>query len=497
MRPTAFTHAFGFALAALLAWALSAGCGRSGLDDYATSDGGADAQPDAPATCSPATCPSGCCDTTGKCRAGIDLLACGGGGQACENCQADGFDQCDTTLHACETKQPMCNTATCPTGCCTTVGGTPACISGVSSVACGLGGQACVDCTQSGQVCDLNSHSCQTVTCDATTCAGCCQGNVCQPGTTDGACGLGGIACTTCPSTASCNPSSGKCNLPPPKCNASTCPSGCCSGDICITPGTTDTACGTPGGACVDCTKLGEACMGGKCAPSMGTCNAMSCVGCCQAGTCFAGFLDSRCGSGGVSCADCTGSGETCDTSATPRVCTSMTTCPSPYSSCSAPATPVEMVTSGACAASDLNDAESACKSGFGSSACQTYFTTIASINPKCATCLQPFEYSFNDLTGIFNCVSPYVDSTCNGETACATDCVTQSCSSCDPASVPGCITSVRGMGGQCQTYVQQAGICVAPVLFGPFATAKFCSPTGYSSYGAWLKAVGQNYCGP
>ena len=41
-------------------------------------------------------------------------------------------------------------------------------------------------------------------TCGASTCNGCCRGNVCEPGDALAACGGGGVACAVCPANALC-----------------------------------------------------------------------------------------------------------------------------------------------------------------------------------------------------------------------------------------------------------------------------------------------------
>jgi hypothetical protein len=152
--------------------------------------------------------------------------------------------------------------------------------------------------------------------------------------------------------------------------------------------------------------------------------------------------------------------------------------------------TPVLSVTSGDCAASDLADAKAACTTGFASTSCQSFFSGEPLINAKCATCLAPFQYALTDGTGIFDCVSPYVSSTCNHDTGCISDCETQSCEQCSPSTEPTCITQVEM--GQCSSYISGAS-CIGTALFG---TAAFCSPTTYfGNYGDWLAAVGAHYC--
>ena len=466
--------------------AVSGGCGRSDLTNYVWDSGVSDVIDSG--ACGATTCPSGCCDPSGTCRSGTELNACGFGGTTCNDCQAEGFDFCDSQVKACGNVQPSCNAADCPTGCCTTFNGQPACVSGASSLACGSGGVVCVDCTATGQQCDPGSKSCVSAPCGPNNCKGCCAGSTCVPTESDSQCGTGGLACTNCSAMNEfCNQATGLCVSQPPMCGPMSC-TGCCAGDICVTS-EGNTQCGVGGMACTDCTTSGDVCTGGTCTS---TCDPMSCPGCCLTNTCYAGFVDNRCGSGGAACIDCTATMTTCDTLATPRVCKgTTTTCPATYGSCaSTVTTPVLSVTTGACAATDLADAQAACTTGFGSAPCQSFIATEPSINAACAACLTPFYYDLTAGEGIFNCVSPYVTSTCNHDTGCVDDCETQSCSGCPSSSVQSCKTSVTM--GQCSTYWSSA-TCIGSALFG---TASFCSPTGYGgNYGSWLAGVGKHYC--
>ena len=483
---------FFLAVAAFVTLAAVAACGRSDLGLYTWGDGGPDAKVDAhpdAGGCNAATCPSGCCDPSGTCRTGTELNACGVGGAACTDCQKDGFDFCDGQAHACGTVGPKCDLSTCPQGCCSTFNGQPACLSGQSSLACGNSGQQCVDCTQSGQLCDPSAKTCKQAPCGPNNCKGCCAGSTCVNTENDTQCGTGGLACTDCTQQKEvCNTSTGQCTNIQPQCNQQNCPKGCCAGDVCVTS-ETDTQCGIGGLACNDCTQKGQSCNAGTC---VSPCNAQTCVGCCQAGTCYAGFLDSRCGSSGAVCADCTQQQTTCDTLATPRVCkTQQTTCPAPYASCpSTVSTPVLSVNKGSCLSTDLQDAKAACTAGFNSAACQLFFQTEPNINAACAKCLAPFEYPLQSGTGLFNCVSPYVSTSCNHDTGCITDCESQSCDQCPQNAVQQCMTQVAQ--GQCSTYIQGAQ-CIGTALFG---SGSFCNPQQYQgNYGSWLAAVGAHYC--
>ena len=474
------------ALAVFFVLLLAAGCGRSDLTAYVWGDGGVDSGDSG--ACGPSTCPTGCCDPSGQCRTGTEYNACGFGGVACTDCQAGGFNFCDPQVKTCGNKQPTCDATSCGSGCCTTYEGQPACVAGTSSLACGNGGAQCTNCTTTGEACNPATQACVSAPCGPNDCLGCCAGSACVPGQTNTQCGSGGLSCTDCTTTGElCNPSNGQCQKNPPVCGPMNC-TGCCAGDTCITS-TSDTQCGAGGLACTDCATSGETCSGGTC---VSACNSVTCPGCCETGVCTAGFVDSACGSGGAICTDCTASAETCDTLATPRVCTGTTsTCPATYGGCgSGVTTPVLTATPGACGASDLANASAACKTGFGSAPCQSFVSIEPTINPSCATCLTPFYSELNDGTGIFNCVSPYVSSTCDHTTGCISDCENQSCDGCPFGSVQSCKSSVQT--GQCSSYWSGAG-CVASALFGK---ANFCSPTAYGgNYGAWLAGVAGHYC--
>jgi hypothetical protein len=493
MRFLRWLAPFAFVLPGTL---IAAACGRSTLDGYGPRDGSTDVisdvtKPDG-ATCGPDNC-AGCCDESGACLSGSALTACGQGGGACLDCATAGFDYCDPTLLACVKDLPKCDVTTCPNGCCTTVGGTQACVSGASDQACGSGGQQCEDCKQTGEVC--SGGKCTASTCGPQNCKGCCFGNNCVTTPIDTSCGLGGVECQNCTMQgAACDTGTGTCVPLPPQCNAQNCPNGCCQNGVCQS-GTQDGACGTGGQACANCTQQGQVCSAQKCgAPP---CNAQTCpTGCCFNGICNAGFANNRCGSGGVSCVDCTQQMSTCNTLVTPRTCNSQqTTCPAPYASCPGNVTtPPPVTAKGSCTAQDLLDARAACQAGRDTVACRQFWAFIAQQKPACSACLKPFDYGFLEAIGIYNCVAPFVSSQCNHNTGCVRDCVTKSCEQCPAQSVAQCETTVRLGGGQCQPYVQQT-TCIAQALQGP---GSFCSPASYfGNYGQWLQGVGNRYCGP
>lgn len=493
------TKAF-FACVAAAATLAFAGCGRSNIDDYAQRegglpDGGGDGQSEGGGdggTCNAANCPTGCCDSNNQCRLGTDIAACGAAGQKCEDCVADGFDQCEPNLKACIKKTPTCDVTSCPNGCCGTFMGVDTCFSGVSSLACGTGGQKCADCTSTNETCDGTTHKCVAQACGPQNCNGCCLGNVCQQGLQDNACGLGGFQCQNCSGMNQfCD--QGKCSNVPPKCGPNNC-KGCCDGNGTCQGGAIDTQCGVGGGACANCQAQQQICTNGACAAP--PCSPQNCTGCCGGGACNAGFSNGSCGSGGAQCANCTSMMTTCDTLSNPRVCKNqMSTCPAPYGQCPLNVTTTPPpVSKGACTAIDLQDARAACAQGRNTPTCRQFWTFILQQKPNCGKCLSPFDYDFFDLTGIYNCVAPYVGANCNHSTACVADCVTKSCSQCSMQALPQCQTQVKQQNGQCLPYVQQTQ-CIAQALFG---MASFCSPQQYmGNYGAWLQGVGNRYCGP
>jgi hypothetical protein len=365
--------------------------------------------------------------------------------------------------------------------------------------ACGSGGQLCTDCTQQGETCVVQGGVggfCQPPTgCDPSNCKGCCdQNGTCVPGTANNACGVGGGFCTDCSfDKGTC--SGGLCLPPPPVCDPSTC-KGCCDANKNCLPGNLDSFCGNGGKACTDCAASSETCKGGNtCVKVVPPCNVTNCTGCCdQAGTCQAGFIDTQCGQSGASCEDCTAivPASTCDVGVTPRTCASQqTVCPAPYASCPAsletPSPAQELV----CTQSDLQNAASACTAGAHTAACNSFFAFEQQHNAKCASCLQPFDFDFQELQGLTTCAAPFVDATCNHITACLVDCTDVACGKCpDPGSQQGCETSVPG--GVCAPYYNGAQ-CIGQAFFGP---GSFCDPNqGTGQFGDWLSAVGQHYC--
>jgi hypothetical protein len=123
--------------------------------------------------------------------------------------------------------------------------------------------------------------------------------------------------CAACPSDQDCDTKTGTC-----VCDATSCPSGCCSGGTCVPYASqTGASCGAAGAACAACTNDLCDTKSGTCA-----CDANTCAdGCCTggaAGTCeaFKAQGAGSCGASGATCGSCaggccsTGGGGVCDT---------------------------------------------------------------------------------------------------------------------------------------------------------------------------------------
>ncbi len=181
------------------------------------------------------------------------------------------------------------------------------CVTGNSANACGGGGNECATCG-GGKVCTDGL-------CVAATCTGCLSGTTCEIGNLKDKCGKGGKACQVCMGTENCQDR--ECTGPIGICNATTNPTGCC--DMTGSPqvGNTVTACGTGGMACSTCTGTGATCENGVCKKPCGA----DCVGCCDASGMCRPSITATCGVSGSECKDCTGVGPCSDGQCVPAAC--------------------------------------------------------------------------------------------------------------------------------------------------------------------------------
>ncbi len=275
-------------------------------------------------------CPScaGCCDANDTCTP-PSADRCGANGSACVSCAPRG-DTCKAGVCACGEGGAcaqgqhclggacVCDSASCPSGCCDAAG---TCRDGATPEACGAGGQGCEACPKVparagplcvGGVCVGCRESCRD---------GCCSGATCRRPSAQ-SCGIGGVACQSCVSALAdrCD-AGGQCRcgeLPPCAegqhcaggacvCDAESCAGGCCSmreGGVCFA-GTGASACGSGGNLClacpVNCDPATRSCRG---------CGPANCSGgnCCDGDSCWAqgpsdGVL--RCGVAGSACTFC------------------------------------------------------------------------------------------------------------------------------------------------------------------------------------------------
>ncbi|MGA7119567.1 MAG: hypothetical protein WBY94_05675 [Polyangiaceae bacterium] len=393
-----------------------------------------------------------------------------------------------------------CDTATCPTGCCDPSG---ACQPGASNGACGMAGQLCEDCTTSGGQC-LGQRCAQGIdasVCNSQTCpTGCCQSQTCQQGVTGVACGGLGANCQNCLVLGSVC-SNQQCVADPgerPSCGPTNCSCGCCDDQGACLGGLDGPQCGTGGRRCVDCTTNGNTCVQGVCTmPDGGEPCSQSCAGCCDAdGGCQLGFTDTQCGNIGSTCVDCTrlSPASTCDVNVVPRACVSLQTeCPGVYPSCPAALLEPAPLRQTVCSLIEVQNAAAGCAGGPDTAGCNAFFNLESASNPACFACLQQFSYDFVDGTGIRLCVEPFLDAACNHNSACVLECVREACYNCpDTPSATLCGTQVQT--GACAPYYQ-ADVCVTAALNDAGAV---CNPATYQqSYRYWFQAVGAKYCGP
>lgn len=176
------------------------GCGNSGVCGSCQNGQtcNANGQCVGQATCSPQTCPDGCCDEDNTCHSPANASFCGIRGAACVTCLPE--QVCNPTTGVCS-NDPGCNENTCD-GCCTTAG---QCVGGDTPAACGEGGVKCDVCEGSAATCEDGLCAC-TPDCALKVCGDDGCGGTC--GACDGPCHTcidGGAICTqSCDRGAGC-----------------------------------------------------------------------------------------------------------------------------------------------------------------------------------------------------------------------------------------------------------------------------------------------------
>jgi hypothetical protein len=120
-------------------------------------------------------------------------------------------------------------------------------------------------------------------------CNGCCSNGTCARGFNDNACGTGAVMCQDCTLVG------GTCQ-----------PDATCSNPGGPGPGGSSSSGGSSGGS-------SSGFPGASSSSGAGGCSRSSCPnGCCQSGTCHGGTVNTRCGTGGGACVDCTSTGQIC-----------------------------------------------------------------------------------------------------------------------------------------------------------------------------------------
>lgn len=252
---------------------MGGGTGGTGGGSSMLSDGG---------VCNATTCPTGCCNASGCVMpAQQNFTRCGSGGAACAGCpngQACAARPDGGTGNVCQV--PNCTACLDTSGNCRTDKNTLT----DDNFCGGPGGNTsvCARCdTANGQRCMNGRCVGMSNQCNAMNCDGCCSGNTCisaDAGQLSNAqCGLGGQACATCSSPATCDKATGMCmgggagggggGFPGldggfgTVCDPTTC-AGCCDFlNGCLTNGAAypppggglGQACGTGGGVCKIC----------------------------------------------------------------------------------------------------------------------------------------------------------------------------------------------------------------------------------------------------
>lgn len=214
-----------------------------------------------PTKCNQATCPTGCCDTSGLCKPGSTTSQCGRGGNSCTACLLG----------------QTCDLGTCNGGFNNGAGTAGAGTAGggfVSSGGSAGGGSAGGGAAGGGLAAGggMVTGGGATGPCNTTTCSGCCDfSGTCQPGNSTNACGsrtaTNGV-CVQCGGGQTC--SAGMC-VTGAGGGGPSCGNGCLFSGQCLVAGTTmqnNSLCGNNGSTCRTCTSPTPVCQGGFCVPA-------------------------------------------------------------------------------------------------------------------------------------------------------------------------------------------------------------------------------------
>ncbi len=227
------------------------------------------------ASCDSSICPIGCCENFGgyyQCIPPSQLggsTLCGEAGGACFTCPTNGL-VCQETATGGECM--TCSPSSCPNGCCDLDSGycVPAAQQSALSIDCGAGGQACAPCS-STDYCVVGAAGgvCTTYTCPGGCPYGCCEaGAGCVDGShqTTGACGLANGYCGACAAGELCLHQADGGSCVTSMCNPTSCGSvGCClvfspTNISCAGYGAQSTGnCGSGGEQCEPCA-AGQSC---------------------------------------------------------------------------------------------------------------------------------------------------------------------------------------------------------------------------------------------
>ena len=341
-------------------------------------------------------------------------------------------------------------------------------------------------------------------------CPGCCSGATCTAPATLRACGVHGSTCMDCSVVGDRCSTDGQCTCGPgPECgpglhcvsgscvcDQTSCPAGCCDGDLCAPRAFQ--ACGAGGAACAPCDPAttdtcastgacqcgagppcdsGQWCAGGTC-----VCDARSCSGCCAGSLCLSGSADAACGAAGVVCEPCAtpatcsdGACSNCDSASCAGGCCTGSTChESSMSFCGVDAVPCafcDALRADTCAASGgcKCGTEAPCGAGqrCGSGSCVCDATSCP--NGCCVGdgCYSPSLQQCGTAGGACVGCAPYLADNCAATGRCqcgaAAACSTgQRCTGgmcrCDPASCSGCCAAGTCVAGTLDTECGRSG---------------------------------------